>query len=92
MVELAGARAVHAPGELLPAASRAPRQRGIGQSRLPRWRVLSGLIRPGEGAIAAEKKGLFENFLGFILVVVVVVIFFIPGLLMGLINRINFVL
>ncbi len=49
-------------------------------------------IRPGEGVIAAEKKGLFENFLGFILVVVVVVIFFIPGLLMGLINRINFVL
>ena len=45
------------------------------------------------GAIAERQKtGAFENFLGFILVVLIVVIFFIPGLLMGLINRINFVL
>ena len=39
-----------------------------------------------------QKKGDFENLLGFILVVLIVVIFFLPGLLMGLINRINFVL
>jgi NADH-quinone oxidoreductase subunit N len=39
-----------------------------------------------------EKKVLGENLLGFILVVLIVVIFFIPGLLMSLINRINFVL
>jgi len=38
------------------------------------------------------KRGGFENLLGFILVVLIVVIFFMPGLLMGLINRINFVL
>ena len=48
-------------------------------------------LKAGAGA-AVEKKGQFENLLGFILVVLVVVIFFIPGLLMGLINRINFVL
>jgi NADH-quinone oxidoreductase subunit N len=42
--------------------------------------------------VEVEKKGHFENLLGFILVVLVVIIFFIPGLLMGLINRINFVL
>lgn len=40
----------------------------------------------------AQNKGAFENLLGLILVVVLVVIFFIPGLLMGLINKINFVL
>jgi len=34
----------------------------------------------------------FENLLGFILVLVIVVLFFIPGLLMGWINTINFVL
>jgi len=49
-------------------------------------------LRPAVEMPATEKKGRFENFLGLILVVVVVVIFFIPGLLMGLINRINFVL
>jgi NADH-quinone oxidoreductase subunit N len=38
-----------------------------------------------------QKNGGFENLLGLILVVLIVVIFFIPGLLMGLINRINFV-
>ncbi len=38
------------------------------------------------------KKLTFENFLGFILVVLIVVMFFMPGLLMGLINKINFVL
>lgn len=42
--------------------------------------------------LTVEKKDGFENFLGFILVVLIVVIFFLPGLLMGLINRINFVL
>lgn len=39
-----------------------------------------------------EKKGSFENYLALILVVLIVVIFFLPGLLMGLINRINFAL
>jgi NADH-quinone oxidoreductase subunit N len=48
-------------------------------------------IKAGE-PVAAQKKAGFENYLGVILVVLVVVIFFIPGLLMGLINRINFVL
>ena len=48
-------------------------------------------LRPGESAEIQKKRG-FENFLGLILVVLVVVIFFVPGLLMGLINRINFVL
>lgn len=48
-------------------------------------------IRSGEPATVQKNAG-FENFLGLILVVLVVVIFFIPGLLMGLINRINFVL
>lgn len=48
-------------------------------------------MRSGEPATIQKKAG-FENFLGLILVVLVVVIFFIPGLLMGLINRINFVL
>lgn len=38
-----------------------------------------------------QKKGGFENLLGFILVVCIVIIFFIPGLLMGWINKINFV-
>lgn len=42
--------------------------------------------------VVIEKKGGFENYLALILVVLIVVIFFIPGLLMGLINRINFVL
>ena len=37
------------------------------------------------------KNGGFENLLASVLVVLVVVIFFMPGLLMGLINRINFV-
>ncbi|MEX2235566.1 MAG: NADH-quinone oxidoreductase subunit N [Cyclobacteriaceae bacterium] len=48
-------------------------------------------IKAGESP-EVEKKGGFENFLGLILVVLIVVIFFIPGLLMSLINRINFVL
>lgn len=48
-------------------------------------------LRAG-ATFAEEKKGGFENLLGFILVVFIVVIFFMPGLLMGLINRINFVL
>lgn len=48
-------------------------------------------LRSGEPA-RAQKNARFENLLGFILVVLVVVIFFVPGLLMGLINRINFVL
>jgi NADH-quinone oxidoreductase subunit N len=39
-----------------------------------------------------QKKPGFENLLGFILVLLIVTIFFVPGLLMGLINRINFVL
>jgi NADH-quinone oxidoreductase subunit N len=39
-----------------------------------------------------EKRGGLPNFLGLILVVVIVVLFFIPGMLMGLINRINFAL
>jgi NADH-quinone oxidoreductase subunit N len=48
-------------------------------------------IKVGE-SLTEQKTGGFENLLGFILVVLIVVIFFIPGLLMGLINRINFVL
>jgi NADH-quinone oxidoreductase subunit N len=49
-------------------------------------------IKAGERSGELEKKGQFENLLGFILVVIVLVIFFIPGLLMGLINSVNFVL
>lgn len=48
-------------------------------------------IKTGEGP-EIRKKAVFENALGFVLVVLIVLIFFIPGLLMGLINRINFVL
>ena len=48
-------------------------------------------INAGETTVN-PKKLTFENFLGFFLVVLIVVIFFMPGLLMGLINRINFVL
>lgn len=48
-------------------------------------------IKAGE-PIGPQKTYGFQNLLGFILVVMIVVIFFIPGLLMGLINRINFVL
>jgi NADH-quinone oxidoreductase subunit N len=47
-------------------------------------------IRTAEIRVSQKNAG-FENLLGLILVVMVVVIFFIPGLLMGLINRINFV-
>lgn len=47
-------------------------------------------IKAGEWAGIQKKEG-FENLLGFILVVLIVAIFFMPGLLMGLINRINFV-
>lgn len=48
-------------------------------------------IRAGEPS-GDTKKLTFENFLGFILVVLIIALFFMPGLLMGLINRINFVL
>ena len=48
-------------------------------------------IRAGE-PVSKQKTMVFENLLGLILVVLIVVIFFMPGLLMGLINRINFVL
>jgi NADH-quinone oxidoreductase subunit N len=48
-------------------------------------------LKAGDG-LSIEKKGRFQNLLGLILVVLIVAIFFIPGLLMGLINRINFVL
>jgi NADH-quinone oxidoreductase subunit N len=48
-------------------------------------------IKAGAGP-DAEKRGSFENLFGLFLVVLIVAIFFIPGLLMGLINRINFVL
>ena len=47
-------------------------------------------IKTGDTSPVQKKAG-FENLLGLILVVLVVVIFFMPGLLMGLINRINFV-
>lgn len=49
------------------------------------------LLKAGEG-LAIQKKGRLQNLLGFILVVLLVVIFFLPGLLMGWINKINFVL
>jgi NADH-quinone oxidoreductase subunit N len=55
--------------------------------RIPYFAFIKAGGDPG-----VQKKGAFENLLGLILVVLVVVIFFIPGLLMGLINRINFVL
>ncbi|MEO5600696.1 MAG: NADH-quinone oxidoreductase subunit N [Cyclobacteriaceae bacterium] len=48
-------------------------------------------LKSGE-PLGIIKKLSFQNLLGFILVVFIVVMFFIPGLLMGLINRINFVL
>lgn len=48
-------------------------------------------IKAGE-ATGKGKKLTFENFLAFILVVIIVIVFFMPGLLMGLINKINFVL
>jgi NADH-quinone oxidoreductase subunit N len=48
-------------------------------------------IRAGE-ALPRQKSGRFQNFLGLILVVLIVAIFFMPGLLMGWINKINFVL
>jgi NADH-quinone oxidoreductase subunit N len=48
-------------------------------------------LKSGEDVIT-QKNGQFENLFGLILVVLIVVTFFIPGLLMGLINRINFVL
>ena len=49
-------------------------------------------IKAGDSIAGLEKRGQFENLLGLILVVMVLVIFFIPGLLMGLINSVNFVL
>jgi NADH-quinone oxidoreductase subunit N len=48
-------------------------------------------FKPSETPADLEIGG-FENFLGLILVVLIVAAFFLPGLLMGLINRINFVL
>lgn len=48
-------------------------------------------IKAGEPS-GVQKNAVLENLLGFILVVIVVAIFFMPGLLMSLINRINFVL
>jgi NADH-quinone oxidoreductase subunit N len=48
-------------------------------------------IRPG-GSGETSKKVTPENLLAGILVVIIVVLFFMPGMLMGLINRINFVL
>jgi NADH-quinone oxidoreductase subunit N len=48
-------------------------------------------IREG-GGLVAQKNAAFQNFLGLILVVLIVVIFLMPGLLMGWINKINFVL
>ena len=55
--------------------------------RIPYYAFLKAGAPP-----AAQNNGAFENLLGLILVVMIVVIFFIPGLLMGLINKINFVL
>ena len=51
----------------------------------------SAFLKAGEPG-GTEKSALLENLLGFILVVILVAIFFLPGLLMSLINRINFVL
>jgi NADH-quinone oxidoreductase subunit N len=48
-------------------------------------------IKTGDVA-EPQKRAVSENLFAFILVVVIVVTFFVPGLLMGLINRINFVL
>ncbi len=55
--------------------------------RIPYYAFIKGGER-----LKPQKKPRFENFLGFILVLLIVAIFFLPGLLMGLINRINFVL
>ncbi|MEX1239645.1 MAG: proton-conducting transporter membrane subunit, partial [Cyclobacteriaceae bacterium] len=51
----------------------------------------AAFIKAGEPAVL-QKKALLENLLGLILVVLLVTIFFMPGLLMSLINRITFVL
>lgn len=51
----------------------------------------AAFIKAGDPAVL-QKRALLENLLGLFLVVVVVAIFFLPGLLMGLINRITFVL
>lgn len=51
----------------------------------------AAFIKAGE-RVELQKKPGFENLLGFILVLLIVITFFMPGLLMGLINRINFVL
>ena len=50
----------------------------------------AAFVRGGEGGVL-QKKAVLENLLGFILVVLIVAIFFVPGLLMSFINRINFV-
>lgn len=47
-------------------------------------------LKAGNGE-PIQKKGVVQNLLGLILVVLIVVIFFVPGLLMGWINKINFV-
>jgi NADH-quinone oxidoreductase subunit N len=48
-------------------------------------------LRPAE-PLETEKKGSAQNLLGLILVVLLIAIFFAPILLMGWINKINFVL
>ena len=45
-----------------------------------------------EESIAKQNNSRFENFLAFLLVVVILILFFMPGMLMGWINKINFVL
>jgi NADH-quinone oxidoreductase subunit N len=48
------------------------------------------LIKSGDSQIKANNLT-FENLLGFILVLLILILFFSPGLLMGWINKINFV-
>lgn len=49
-------------------------------------------LRQGSPASDIKKNASFENFLGLFLVVLIVALFFIPGLLMRLIYSVNFVL
>lgn len=55
--------------------------------RIPYYAFIKSTERP-----FAINNLTFENFLGFILVLLILILFFSPGLLMGWINKINFVL
>lgn len=48
-------------------------------------------IKPSETS-STQNNSTFENYLALLLVVVILILFFLPGMLMGWINKINFVL